>query len=145
MSTVPAATTQAASVGIIGGADGPTAVFVTGSDELNIDSIKAEFLDYSDAILGKGFATLSFHSHFTETAAAPTTYRQHHLQVWIRLFKCNHLTKSLWIIDSDSVKGIVHMTESIVNMGHAERIGNDTAPRSYISDHYSVRFSNSCS
>ena len=41
MSILPAATTQAASVGIIGGADGPTAVFVTGSDELNIDSIKA--------------------------------------------------------------------------------------------------------
>ena len=41
MSTVPAATTQAASIGIIGGADGPTAVFVTGGEELNIDSIKA--------------------------------------------------------------------------------------------------------
>ena len=41
MSIIPAATTRAASVGIIGGADGPTAVFVTGSDELNIDSIKA--------------------------------------------------------------------------------------------------------
>ena len=41
MSTIPAATTQAASVGIIGGADGPTAIFVTGSEELNIDSIKA--------------------------------------------------------------------------------------------------------
>ena len=33
--------TQSASVGIIGGADGPTAIFVTGSEELNIDSIKA--------------------------------------------------------------------------------------------------------
>ena len=66
------------------------------------------------------------------------TYRQHHLQVWIRLFKCNHLTKSLWIIDSDSVKGIVHVAESIIKMGHAERIWNDSAPRSYISDHYSV-------
>ena len=41
MSTIPAATNQAASVGIIGGADGPTAIFVTGSEELNIDSIKA--------------------------------------------------------------------------------------------------------
>ena len=41
MSILPAATTQAASVGIIGGADGPTAIFVTGSEELNIDSIKA--------------------------------------------------------------------------------------------------------
>ena len=41
MSTIPAATNQAASIGIIGGADGPTAIFVTGSEELNIDSIKA--------------------------------------------------------------------------------------------------------
>ena len=41
MSTIPAATTQAASIGIIGGVDGPTAIFVTGSEELNIDSIKA--------------------------------------------------------------------------------------------------------
>ena len=41
MSTIPAATDQAASIGIIGGADGPTAIFVTGSEELNIDSIKA--------------------------------------------------------------------------------------------------------
>ena len=41
MSTIPAATNQAASVGIIGGADGPTAIFVTGSEELNIDSIKS--------------------------------------------------------------------------------------------------------
>ncbi len=42
MSTIPTAvleTTQAASVGIIGGADGPTAIFVTGA--LNTDSIKA--------------------------------------------------------------------------------------------------------
>lgn len=37
MSTIP----TAASVGIIGGADGPTAIFVTGSEDLNIDSIKA--------------------------------------------------------------------------------------------------------
>ena len=44
MSTTPTAaleTTQAASIGIIGGADGPTAVFVTGSEELNIESIKS--------------------------------------------------------------------------------------------------------
>ena len=44
MSTTPTAvleTTQAASVGIIGGADGPTAIFVTGSEELNIESIKS--------------------------------------------------------------------------------------------------------
>ena len=41
MSTIPAATNQASSIGIIGGADGPTAIFVTGSEELNIDSIKA--------------------------------------------------------------------------------------------------------
>ena len=41
MSTIPAATNQAASIGIIGGVDGPTAIFVTGSEELNIDSIKA--------------------------------------------------------------------------------------------------------
>ena len=39
MSTTP--TTAAASIGVIGGADGPTAIFVTGSEELNIDSIKA--------------------------------------------------------------------------------------------------------
>ena len=32
---------EAASVGIIGGADGPTAIFVTGSEDLNIDSIKS--------------------------------------------------------------------------------------------------------
>ena len=44
MSTTPTAvleTVQSASVGVIGGADGPTAIFVTGSEELNIDSIKA--------------------------------------------------------------------------------------------------------
>ena len=45
MSTIPTElleTTQAATVGIIGGADGPTAVFVTGSEGgLDIASIKA--------------------------------------------------------------------------------------------------------
>ena len=41
MSTIPAATHQASSIRINGGADGPTAIFVTGSEELNIDSIKA--------------------------------------------------------------------------------------------------------
>ena len=44
MSTTPTAaleTTNAASIGIIGGADGPTAIFVAGSEELDIDSIKA--------------------------------------------------------------------------------------------------------
>ena len=44
MSTIPTAaleTTQAASTGIIGGADGPTAIFVAGGEDLNIDSIKS--------------------------------------------------------------------------------------------------------
>ena len=44
MSTTPTAaleTTNAASIGVIGGADGPTAIFVAGSEELDIDSIKA--------------------------------------------------------------------------------------------------------
>ena len=40
MSTTP--TTAAASIGVIGGADGPTAIFVTGSEgNIDVDSIKA--------------------------------------------------------------------------------------------------------
>ena len=43
--------TQSASVGIIGGADGPTAIFVTGSEELNIDSIKSLLDGFDPAAL----------------------------------------------------------------------------------------------
>ena len=44
MSTIPTAPLEstAASIGIIGGADGPTAIFVTGSEgSFDIDSIKS--------------------------------------------------------------------------------------------------------
>ncbi len=54
MSTTPTAvleTTQATTVGIIGGADGPTAIFVTGSEELNIDSIKSLLDGFDPATL----------------------------------------------------------------------------------------------
>lgn len=54
MSTTPTAvleTTQAASVGIIGGADGPTAIFVAGSEELNIESIKTLLDGFDPATL----------------------------------------------------------------------------------------------
>ena len=54
MSTTPTAaleTTKAASIGIIGGADGPTAIFVAGSEELNIDSIKSVLDGFDPATL----------------------------------------------------------------------------------------------
>ena len=65
MSTTPtvlAETSQAASVGIIGGADGPTAIFVTGPEGFDIDSIKT-LLDGVDPAamlpdLGKLFGSL---------------------------------------------------------------------------------------
>ena len=54
MSTIPTEaleTTKAASIGIIGGADGPTAIFVTGSEDLNIDSIKSMMDGFDPASL----------------------------------------------------------------------------------------------
>ena len=44
-------TIQAASVGIIGGADGPTAVFVTGADGFDVDSIKSLLDGFDPATL----------------------------------------------------------------------------------------------
>ena len=50
MSTTP--TTAAASIGIIGGADGPTAIFVTGSEgKIDVDSIKALLDGFDPATL----------------------------------------------------------------------------------------------
>ncbi len=50
MSTTP--TTAAASIGIIGGADGPTAIFVTGSEgNIDVDSIKALLDGFDPATL----------------------------------------------------------------------------------------------
>ena len=54
MSTIPTEaleTTKAASIGIIGGADGPTAIFVTGTEDLNIDSIKSMMDGFDPASL----------------------------------------------------------------------------------------------
>ena len=54
MSTTPTAlleSTQSASVGIIGGADGPTAIFVTGPDGLDLDSIKSALDGFDPATL----------------------------------------------------------------------------------------------
>ena len=54
MSTIPTEaleTTKAASIGIIGGADGPTAIFVTGAEDLNIDSIKSMMDGFDPASL----------------------------------------------------------------------------------------------
>ena len=42
---------EAASVGIIGGADGPTAIFVAGGEDLNIDSIKSALDGFDPASL----------------------------------------------------------------------------------------------
>ena len=54
MSTIPTEaleTTKAASIGIIGGADGPTAIFVTGAEDLNMDSIKSMMDGFDPASL----------------------------------------------------------------------------------------------
>ena len=102
---------------------------------IDVNAIQSELLHHTVTVRGKSTAIFIIGSHLTETSASPATDGKQHFQLRLLFPQINNLSQTFLIINLDTVKALVYMTERIVDMRHVLRVGHHLTPRSDISNH----------
>lgn len=124
-------------LGVVG-RGGDTCHIAGGVLPIDVYTVQTELLYHSQAILGKCLAALVGRGHLTETTAAPTTNREHYLQLGFNLFEGYQRFKALRIVDAHTVERVGDVAKCVVDVGDVCRVGNYRTPRGDVSNHHLI-------